>query len=92
MVPPVFISFSTLRRIDRYREHLLSTTQNHDDQSHPPPGNGGSGSEQGNPPHGQTGDGRGQAASGVMSVTSSPTIIGDGGREKAAGAGQRNFL
>ena len=40
-----------------------------------------------NPPHGQTGDGGGQAASGVMSVTSSSTIIGDGGGEKIAGAG-----
>jgi len=90
MTPPVIMDLETLYRIDNYREHLLSTTspQNHDDQSHPPP-NGGSGDEQGNsnPPHGQTGDREGPAASGVMSVTSSPTIIGDGGGAKAAGVG-----
>jgi hypothetical protein len=37
------------------------------------------------------GDGGGQAASGVMSVTSSPTIIGDGEGEKAAEAGLEQF-
>ena len=48
MDPPVIMPFSALFRIDSYREYLLSTisTQNHDDQSHPPPGNGGSGYEQ----------------------------------------------
>ncbi len=76
---------SVLFRIDSYREYLLSTTsiQNHDDQSHPPPRSG-SGDEQrnSNPPHGQTGDRGGQAASGVTSVTSS---------QKTAGAGLEQF-
>ncbi|KAM6488870.1 hypothetical protein JOM56_015669 [Amanita muscaria] len=64
MDPPLIMPFSVLFRIDSYREYLLSTTS--DDQSHPPL-NGGSGDKQGssNPPHGQTGDGGGQAASGV---------------------------
>jgi hypothetical protein len=94
MDPPLIMPLSVLFRIDSYREYLLSTTstQNHDDQSHPLP-NGGSGDEQGssNPPHGQSGDGGGQAASGVTAVTSSPTIIGDGGGEKVAGAGLEQF-
>ncbi|KAM6495216.1 hypothetical protein JOM56_009839 [Amanita muscaria] len=77
MDPPLIMPFSVLFRIDSYREYLLSTTS--DDQSHPPL-NGGSarsGDKQGssNPPHGQTGDGGGQAASGVTLVTSSPTIF-----------------
>ena len=87
--------FSVLFRIDSYRQHLISTTSthNHDDQPHPSR-NGRSGDEQGrfNPPHGQTGGWEEQAASGVTSVTSSPTMIDDGGGlgEKAAGAGLEN--
>ena len=85
MVPPLIMPCSVFIRIDSYRESLLSTTstQNHDDQSHPLPGD-----EQGssNPPHGQTGDRGAQAASGVMSA-----IIGDEGGEKAAGAGLEQF-
>jgi hypothetical protein len=59
------MSFSVLKRIDRYRESLLSTTstQSLDDQHHPPP------NDESGAPHG---DGGGQApASGVTSVTSS---------------------
>lgn len=90
--PPLIMPFSVLFRIDSYRQHLISTTSthNHDDQPHPSR-NGRSGDEQGrfNPPHGQTGGWEEQAASGVTSVTSSPTMIDDGGGlgEKAAGAG-----
>lgn len=59
-----------------------------DDRSHLP-SKGGSGDEQGssNPPPGQTGGGGGQATSGVLSVTSSPNLIGDGGGGKAAEEG-----
>ncbi|KAK2463869.1 hypothetical protein APHAL10511_004174 [Amanita phalloides] len=90
MNPPLIMGLEDLYRIDSYREYLLSTIspRNHDDQSHSPPSDG-SRDEQGssNPPHGQTGDGGGPAASGVTLVTSSPTIIGDRGGTKAAGAG-----
>src|SRR6202035_3466681 len=87
MNPPIIMDLEDLYRIDSYREYLLSTPCPHG-QSHPFP-NSGSGDEQGssNPPHGQTGDGGGPAASGLTSVTSFQTIIGDGGRTKAAGAG-----
>lgn len=94
MDPPLIMPLSVLLRINRYREYLLSTTstQNPDDQSHPPP-SGRSSDDQGgsNPVSGQAGDGGGQAASGIMSVTSSPTIIGDGGGEKTAEAGSEQF-
>jgi hypothetical protein len=95
MDPPLIMPASVLYRIKRYRETLSSFTQStntHNHDHHPPP-NGRSGDEQGNsnPRHGRTGDGGGQAASGAMSVNSSPTIIGDGGGEKAAGAGLEQF-
>jgi hypothetical protein len=93
MEPPLFMPFSDLTRINNYREYLLSTTStpNNNDQSHPPP-NGGSGDQQGNSnaPPGQRNGGR-QAASGVTSVNTSPTLIGDGGGEGAAEAGLENF-
>jgi hypothetical protein len=91
MVPPLIMPGWVLYRIDRYRETLrwstqITNTHNHDD--HPLP-NGRSGDEQGssNPP----GDGGGPAASGVSSVTTSPTIIGDGKGEEAAEAGAEQF-
>lgn len=97
MNPPLIMPFSELYRINHYREALRSypqttNTHNHDSQSHPPP-DGGSGDKQGSskPRHGQTGDGGGGAASGVTSVTSSPTIISDEGGEKAAGSGLEQF-
>ena len=67
-----------LLRIDDYREYLLTANaEDTNGQSPHPPPNGGSGDEQ-DSPHGQTGDGGGQVTSGVISVTSSPAIIGDG--------------
>ena len=93
MDPPLIMPASVLYRIERYRETLGSFTNTHNHDDHPLP-NGGSGDEQGssNPRHGRTGDRGGQAASGVMSVNSPPAIIGDGGGEKAAGAGLEQGL
>jgi hypothetical protein len=74
-----------------------TNTNHHDDQSHPLP-NGGREDEQGGgnlrQGLGLMGDGGGQAnqaASGVTSVTDSPTVIGDGGEENAAGAWLEQF-
>jgi hypothetical protein len=83
MDPPLIMPFSVIRRIDLYRATLRSNTQTTDaqhvqDNSHPGTG-GGSGGEQQNGDQGQEGGGEGQADVGDMSVTISPTIIGDGG-------------
>jgi hypothetical protein len=91
MAPPLIMPVSVLHRIDLYRQTLRSnrTTNTHhpDDQSDPPP-TGGNGNEQGRD---NLGDGGGHSTSGVTSVTSSPTIIGDGEGEKATGAGLKQF-
>jgi hypothetical protein len=79
MDPPLIMPIYLLHRIDRHRQALRSnqnTNTHHRDNKSDPPSNGGRG---------------GYSVSGVTSVTSSPTIIGDGEREKAAGAGQDKF-
>ena len=74
-----------LLRIDDYREYLLTpNAEDTNGQSPHPPPNGGSGDEQ-DPPHEQTGDAGGQATSGVVSATSSPAIVGDGGKAAEEG-------
>ena len=81
MEPPLIMPLELLLRIDDYREYLLTAnTEDINDQSHHPPPNSGSGDEQ-DSPHGQTVDGGGQVTSGVISVTSSPAIIGGGDGE-----------
>jgi hypothetical protein len=91
MDPPLIMPISVLHKIDLYRQTLHSNqttnTYHRDDQSDPLR-NGGNGDEQG---HGNLGDGGGHSASGVTSVTSLPTIIGNGEGEKAAGAGLEQF-
>lgn len=90
MDPPLIMSVPMLIRISNYRKYLVSTTkaQDHDNQSHPPPNGGGGNS---NLPHGQIGSGGWGTASGVTSVTTSPTIIGDGGDGGAVEAGLEKF-
>jgi len=85
MNPPLVMPFSVIQQIDLYRATLRSkiqTTEAPDGQDKSHPGSdGGSGGEKKSDDltQGRMGDGEGQAAAGGPSVTSSPTIIGDGG-------------
>ncbi|EDR09629.1 uncharacterized protein LACBIDRAFT_318891 [Laccaria bicolor S238N-H82] len=74
--PPLSMPLNLQARVKRYRAYLSTADpETLAVQSHHPPPNGGSGE---GPPHDQIGHGGGQATSGGLSVTSSPTIIGDG--------------
>ena len=85
MEPPLIMPLELLLRIDDYREYLLTAnTEDTNDPSHHPPPNSGSGDEQ-DPPREQTGDAGGQVTSGVVSATSSPAIVGDGGKAAKEG-------
>ena len=85
MEPPLIMPLELLLRIDDYREYLLTpNAEDTNDQSHHPPPNSGSGDEQ-DPPHEHTGDAGGQATSGVVSATSLPAIVGDGGKATEEG-------
>lgn len=97
MIPPLIMPFSVLNQINLYRNTLRSNIPTADadfhlDHSQIPP-NGWSSDEQGssNPRQGQLGDAGGPTASGETSATSSPTLNGDDGGEKAAGEEQEQF-
>ncbi|KAF8231671.1 hypothetical protein L208DRAFT_1398526 [Tricholoma matsutake] len=98
MIPPLIMPFSVLNQINLYRNTLRSNIPTADadfhlDHSQIPP-NGWSSDEQGssNPRQGRLGDAGGPTASGETSATSSPTLNGDDGGEKAAREEQEQFV